>query len=71
MSGLFTVKSTYRAIKNAPRITSTVPVIWSLRAQPRFKVFAWLMLLNRILTIDNLVIRGWTMVNRCNVQTRM
>lgn len=29
------------------------------------KVFAWLLLINRILTIDNLNRRGWCLVNRC------
>lgn len=40
-------------------------MVCSLKAPQRFLVFAWLMLLNRILTIDNLVIKEWSMVNRC------
>ncbi|CAL1389140.1 unnamed protein product [Linum trigynum] len=30
----------------------------------------WIVLHNRILTIDNLMKRGWTMVNRCNLCCR-
>ena len=28
-------------------------------------IFLWLMLQNRVLTVDNLMLRWWTMVNRC------
>ncbi|XP_078161769.1 uncharacterized protein LOC144557107 [Carex rostrata] len=64
-NGIFTVKSAYVAIQNGPRITREVHLIWKLKAPPRFKVFAWLMLLNKVLTIDNLSRKGWCMVNRC------
>lgn len=64
-NGVFTVKSAYVAIQNGPRITSDVHLIWKIKAPPRFKVFAWLMLLNKVLTIDNLCRKGWCMVNRC------
>lgn len=56
--GSFTVWSAYQAMKYTPTIATDVPMVWSLKAPPRFLVLAWLMLLNRILTIDNLVTKG-------------
>jgi len=34
-------------------------------APMRVMIFGWLMLKNKILTLDNLTRRGWHMVNRC------
>ncbi|XP_078173371.1 uncharacterized protein LOC144567180 [Carex rostrata] len=53
-NGVFSVKSAYQAIKNTPRIANNRMRIWNLKALPRFRVFGWLMIMNRILTIDNL-----------------
>ena len=50
---------------NRPSIKATVYRIWKLKVPPRFKVFAWLLTYNKILTIDNLNRRGWSLVNRC------
>lgn len=64
-TGQFTVRIAYMAFKSPPTIANYNHIIWKLKAPPRFKVFGWLMLINKILTIDNLVTRGWCMVNRC------
>lgn len=37
--------------------------MWS--TYTRVQVFIWLMLQTKIMTVDNLVIRGWELVNRC------
>lgn len=63
--GQFTVRSLYHFIKNRPTVQTHVHRIWKIVAPPRMQVFAWLMTQNKILTIDNLMKRGWTMVNRC------
>ena len=57
--GVFTVKIAYFAMKDGPRIRTDVRKIWKLTAQLRMKVFAWLMALYRISTVDKLQKRGW------------
>ncbi|XP_078150204.1 uncharacterized protein LOC144545511 [Carex rostrata] len=64
-TGRFTVKSAYIALTNRPLIRNHRYTICRLPAPPRMRVFGWLMILNRLLTIDNLVRRGWSLVNRC------
>jgi zinc-binding in reverse transcriptase len=64
-SDIFSVKSDYFTLKNGPRIDTNVYNIWKLNVPPRFKVFAWLMMLNRILTTNNLMKRGCNMVSIC------
>lgn len=64
-SGQFTVKSAYTALKDGPRIITRQQNIWEWKVPPRIRVFGWLTSLNRILTIDNLIKKGWTLVNRC------
>jgi mannosylglycoprotein endo-beta-mannosidase len=64
-SAQFTVSSYYHAFMHAPTIKSEVQKIWKIKSPPRMQVFSWLMMLNKILTVDNLMKRGWTMVNRC------
>lgn len=64
-SSQFSVSSYYHAFIHAPTIRSQVHKIWKIKAPPRMQVFSWLMMQNKVLTIDNLMKRGWTMVNRC------
>lgn len=69
-NGKFTVKSAYWNIKNGPLFKTKIQRIWKLKVPPRIIVFAWLMCLNRLLTIDNLKKRGWELVNRCEMCKR-
>lgn len=64
-SGIFSVKTTYGAINNEPHIANNLHQIWKTKAPPRFKVFAWIMIRNIILTIDNLKRKGMILVNTC------
>lgn len=64
-NGIFSVKSAYKAIKDEPTVATDIPRIWATKAPPRFRVFAWLMIKNRILTVDNLRRKGFILVNRC------
>lgn len=61
----FSVKSAYFTLMNRPRIGTHITRVWKLEAPPRFKVFGWLAMRNRILTIDNLKKKGMCIVNRC------
>jgi zinc-binding in reverse transcriptase len=64
-SDIFSVKSDYFTLQNGPWIDTNVYNIWKLNVPPRFKVFAWLMMMNRILTTDNLMKKGCNMVSIC------
>lgn len=57
--GTFTVSSFYNKMEQEPLIRNKISLIWKLKAPTRVAVFTWLMLQNKILTVDNLVRRGW------------
>ena len=64
-NGCFSVRSFYKIMIEGPYINTCLQNIWDVKAPNRVMIFAWLMLQNRILTIDNLQRRGWEIVNRC------
>ncbi|KAJ3686366.1 hypothetical protein LUZ61_015530 [Rhynchospora tenuis] len=64
-SGIFTTSSAYNFIKSSPTHSSYLPRIWPLRIPPRFKIFIWRLLQNKLATLDNLQRRGWCLPNRC------
>jgi zinc-binding in reverse transcriptase len=51
------------AIKEGPHITCKFSVIWILQLPTRVIIFQWLLCKNRLLTVDNLIRRGWIMPN--------
>ena len=55
----FTVRSFYKGIEDFPMNMDSINRIWKIKAPPRVKIFIWLMLRNKILTMDNLIKRGW------------
>ncbi|KAJ4760681.1 RNA-directed DNA polymerase (reverse transcriptase)-related family protein [Rhynchospora pubera] len=64
-SGVFSTSSIYNLITSHPCHVSPLRKIWKMRIPPRFKVFLWMMLQNKIATLDNLQRRGWHLPNRC------
>ncbi|KAJ4801841.1 RNA-directed DNA polymerase (reverse transcriptase)-related family protein [Rhynchospora pubera] len=60
-----TSSSLYKFMKTMPKIPSNLNHLWKLHLPPRIKTFCWLLLQNKIPTIDNLQKRGMTIVNRC------
>jgi hypothetical protein len=67
-SGSFTVKSAYFTLKNGDiQHNLKLKSLWKLSVPPRFKIFGWLLLLNRILTIENLNKRGFSFVSICQL----
>ncbi|KAJ4763730.1 Ribonuclease H-like superfamily protein [Rhynchospora pubera] len=64
-SGTFSTNSTYHFIKLNPLHSSSLSKIWSFKMPPRFQIFIWRMLQNKIATLDNLQRRGWSLPNRC------
>lgn len=63
--GEFTVQSAYYNLKNVPTINSPVHKIWKLKAPPRFKIFAWMLIHNKVLTAENLKKRGYNLAGIC------
>jgi hypothetical protein len=41
-----------------------VDLIWRARMEPKYKIFAWILLQNKILITENLAARGWPLTNR-------
>ncbi|KAJ1701213.1 hypothetical protein LUZ63_000992 [Rhynchospora breviuscula] len=64
-SNCLTSSSFYKFLKVFPKIPSELNHIWKLLLPPRLKTFLWLMLHNKLPTIDNLQKRGLPIVNRC------
>lgn len=64
-NGEFRVQSAYLTMKNGPHIGSEVRRIWGVKAPHRFKIFAWLLIHNKILTTDNLKKRGYNLPGMC------
>ncbi|RVW40781.1 Transposon TX1 uncharacterized 149 kDa protein [Vitis vinifera] len=63
--GKFSVKSYYRSLKveNSPLFPTKE--VWGSRAPLRTRFFAWEAVWGKISTVDMLMRRGWSMVNRC------
>lgn len=64
-NGKYSVRSYYHTFTQYPTILDSRASIWGIKALHRVMVFVWLMLRRRILTVDNLVRRGWHLPNRC------
>lgn len=64
-NGKFTVKSAYNTLQDSPARRCNTTTIWKLHVPPRFKIFAWLLVQNKILTTDNLRKRGYNMAGIC------
>lgn len=64
-SGIFSVKAAYTTMEHTPTMDSDIYRIWRIKAPPRMRVFGWLLLHNRVLTADNLRIRGFHIVGMC------
>jgi zinc-binding in reverse transcriptase len=62
---IFSTTSIYAFIVKTPYIQTTYRNMWSIHAPLNVIIFLWLMLQNRMLTIDYLIKRGWIMSNIC------
>lgn len=63
--GIFKVSSAYFVMQDGPAIKSTANRIWKLRTPPRYKIFGWLLMHNKILTVQNLKKRGFQLPGIC------
>ena len=69
--GKFSVKSYYRSLKVENKPLFPEKEVWGSRAPLRTRFFAWEAVWGKISTVDMLMRRGWSMVNRCNLVKRM
>lgn len=69
-SGSFTTKSAYSFLMLQPFTHTNLRKIWSIQAPRRIMVFLWMLLQNRICTIDNLQKKGWQLPNMCQLCRR-
>ncbi|WVZ62234.1 hypothetical protein U9M48_012000 [Paspalum notatum var. saurae] len=65
--GIFSVKSAYRAQFLGSYRHLNADFIWKARAELKCKIFAWILLQNKILTADNLAARGWPHQQACTL----
>jgi zinc-binding in reverse transcriptase len=63
----YSCKSLYTFLTDFPSPSDSIVNIWKLKVPPRILIFSWFMLKNKILTIDNLQKKGWTMINMCTL----
>uniref|UniRef100_A0A2N9GQ47 Reverse transcriptase domain-containing protein n=1 Tax=Fagus sylvatica TaxID=28930 RepID=A0A2N9GQ47_FAGSY len=63
--GVFTSRSFYSALINRRGVSFPWKSIWRVKAPPRVAFFIWTAAWGRILTCDNLMQRGYTMVGWC------
>ena len=65
--GKFSVKSYYRSLKVENKPLFPEKEVWGSRAPLRTRFFAWEAVWGKISTVDMLMRRSWSMVNRCNL----
>jgi zinc-binding in reverse transcriptase len=58
-------RSAYKFINHTPYVQDNLSRLWEIKAPPRVQVFLWMMMRNKLLTIDNMIRRGWMMPNMC------
>lgn len=63
--GLFSVSSFFSALAGNCSRRSPLAHVWNIKAPPRVVAFGWISVRGRILTMDNLKLRGKTLVNPC------
>ena len=64
-SGKFDAQSFYHKIRNATPFTFPWKGIWKVKVPKRVAFFMWPTAHCQILTLDNLMLRGRPLVNRC------
>ena len=63
--GIFSVKSLYSALDSSSVVRFPTSIIWSLCVPTKVGFFAWETSWGKVLTLDQLKKRGWTLINRC------
>ena len=69
-NGKYTTSSAYLAQFEAPTTSIMEPAVWNNWAPPKYKLFAWLILQNKVWTADRLARRGWPNCGMCQLCKR-
>ncbi len=64
-SGTFTVRSFYNFLQDSGVSDRRFVQLWQIKAPLKVKIFCWLVLRNRIRTMDKLLKSGWTRIGNC------
>ena len=64
-NGIFSIKSLYSAVEPGNAVRFPKNIIWSPYVPPKVGFFAWEASWGKVLTLDQLKKRGWTLANRC------
>jgi hypothetical protein len=59
-SGKFSVASAYNCQLHGAMSSFPAPAIWKATVEPRSKFFSWLVLHNRVLTVDTILKKNWS-----------
>ena len=62
-SGEFTVQSFYETLRGSPPMSFPWKAIWKVKAPRRVSFFIWTAALGKILTSDNLIKRGYSLLS--------
>ena len=62
---LFSIKACYSSLEGSSTIPFSNSIIWSSCAPPKVGFFAWKASWGKILTLDQLKKRRWSLPNRC------
>ncbi|WVZ91565.1 hypothetical protein U9M48_037717 [Paspalum notatum var. saurae] len=65
--GIFTVSSAYKAQFLGSYSHIKANFVWRARAEPKCKIFAWILLQDKLLTANNLAARGWPHQPSCSL----
>jgi hypothetical protein len=66
-NGQYTTQSAYRIQFLGRRKKPALTPIWKAHAEPKCRIFAWILLQHKILTANNLEKRGWPNEPRCQL----
>ncbi|KAJ3707671.1 hypothetical protein LUZ61_011376 [Rhynchospora tenuis] len=64
-NGIFSSSSAYGVLSNTGTISKFHHALWKVKSPPRVKIFLWLLLQDRLLTQQNLMVRGWPSPASC------
>ncbi|KAJ3688152.1 hypothetical protein LUZ61_017316 [Rhynchospora tenuis] len=64
-NGLFSSSSAYHVLSNTGVRSWFYPFLWKIKAPPKVKIFLWLLLRDRLLTQQNLLLKGWPTATSC------
>ncbi|XP_010233463.1 uncharacterized protein LOC104583303 [Brachypodium distachyon] len=67
--GIYTSSSAYKAQFLGSIHAQHINIVWKAKAKNKCKFFAWLLAQNKILTVDNLAVRGWSHTPGCSLCT--